>query len=54
VFLGDALCDLGAIINLMSLATFKKIKGLEMVPAEKLVKVVDGTQQEPEGVGFNV
>lgn len=27
VFLGEALCDLGANINLMSIATFRKIKG---------------------------
>jgi len=54
VFLGDALCDLGGKIKLMSLATFRKIKGLNMVPTEKLVRVVDGTEQEPEGVAFNM
>jgi hypothetical protein len=48
VFLGDALCDLEANINLMSLETLKKIKGLRMIPAEKLVGVVDGTLHEPE------
>jgi len=31
VFLGNALCDLGAKINLMSLATFRKMKRLNMV-----------------------
>jgi len=41
VFLGDALCDLGATINLMSLATFNKIKWLMMTEAEKLVGVAD-------------
>jgi len=54
VFLGDVLCDLGANINQMSMETFKKIKGLRMIPAEKLVGVVDGTSHEPEGVLFNV
>ena len=54
VFLGDALCDLGANINLISIETFKKIKGLTMVPAKKLVGAADGTLHEPEGVLFNV
>ena len=31
VFLGNALCDLGAKINLMSLAIFRKIEGLMMI-----------------------
>jgi len=43
VFLGDALCDLGASIDMMSMETFKKIKGLRMMPAEKLLGVVDRT-----------
>jgi len=34
--LGDALCDLGAKINLMSLATFKKIEGLMLIPDRSL------------------
>jgi len=34
VFLGNALCDLGAKINLMSLATFRKIEGPMMIPTE--------------------
>lgn len=38
----------------MSIETFEKIEGLEMVPAEKLVRVVDGTEHEPERVVFNV
>lgn len=54
VFLGDNLFDLGAIINLMSLEAFKKIKGLRLVLVEKLVGVADGTLPEPEGVLFNV
>jgi hypothetical protein len=37
VFLGNALCDLGASTNLTLLATFYKIKGLRMIEAEKLV-----------------
>jgi len=43
VFLGDALCDLGPSINLMSLATFNEIKGLRMIEAGKLVGVADRT-----------
>lgn len=54
VFLGDALCDLGAKINLMSLATFRKIERLMMISVEKLVRVADGTEEEPEGVVLNV
>lgn len=54
MFLGDNLFDLGAIINLMSLEAFKKIKGLRLVLVEKLVAVADGTLPEPEGVLFNV
>jgi len=54
VFLGNALCDLGAKINMMSLATFRKIEGLMMIPAEKLVRVADETEEEPEGVVLNV
>jgi len=50
VFLGDALCDLGAKINLMSLATCRKIEGLVMIQFEKLVRVADGNEEEPEGV----
>jgi hypothetical protein len=53
VFLGNALCDLGAKINLMSLATFRKIERLKMIPTEKQVRVVDGTEDEPEGVVLN-
>ncbi|AES78144.1 hypothetical protein MTR_7g025100 [Medicago truncatula] len=41
VFLGDTLCDLGVNINLMSMETFKNIKGLMIIPAEKLVGVVE-------------
>jgi len=47
VFLGDTLCDLRAIINLMSMETFKKIKGLRIISAEKLVGVADGILHEP-------
>jgi hypothetical protein len=54
VLLGKALCDLGAKINLMSLETFRKIEGLMMIPTEKLVRVADGTEEEPEGVVLNV
>jgi hypothetical protein len=54
VFHGEALCDLGANINLMSIETFTKIKGLRMTPYEKLVGVADGTMTEPEEVLFNV
>ena len=43
MFVGVALCDLGA-----------KIEGLNMVPTEKLVRVADGTELEPNGVVFNV
>jgi hypothetical protein len=54
VFSGSALCDLGAKINLMSLATFRKIEGLMMMPAEKLVRVADEAEEEPGGVVLNV
>jgi len=54
VFLGEVLCDLGAIIILMSIEIFKKIRGLRMVPSEKLVGVVDGTMYEPKRVLYNV
>jgi len=54
MFLGDTLCNLGSIIILMSIETFKKIEGLRMTPTEKLVGVVNGTLHETEGVVFNV
>jgi len=38
----------------MSLATFRKIEGFIIVPTEKLVRVTDGSEQEPEEVVFNV
>jgi hypothetical protein len=38
----------------MSLETFRKIEGLMMIPTEKLVRVADGTEEEPEGVVLNV
>lgn len=53
VFLGDTLCDLGVNINLMSMETFKNIKGLRIIPAEKLVGVANGTLHEPEEIIFN-
>jgi len=38
----------------MSCATFRKIEGLMMTPAEKLVRVVDETEEDLEGVLPNV
>jgi len=43
VFLGDALCELAASIDLMSMEIFKIIKGMKMVPAQKLLGVAGGT-----------
>ena len=54
MFLGNILCYLGAKINLMSLTTFRKIEGLMMIPTDKLVRVADGTEEEPEGVMLDV
>jgi len=54
VFLGDVVCDLGAIINLMSIETFNKIKGIRMPPVEKPVGLIDGTLHELERALFNV
>lgn len=54
VFLGSTLCALGDKINLMSLATFRKIERLMMIPTDKLVRVADGTKEEPEGVMLDV
>jgi len=54
VYLGDALCDLGASINLMSLGTFKKIRGPKMKPTKAMICVADETMTEAEGVQENV
>jgi len=37
----------------MSIETFKKIKGLRMIPSEKLVGVADVNMTEPKGVLLN-
>jgi hypothetical protein len=39
-FIGEALCELGASINLMLLETFNQTGGLKMQPSEAMVKVV--------------
>jgi len=54
VFLGNALCDLGAKINLVSLAMFRKIERLMIILTDKLVRIADETEEEPDGVMFDV
>ncbi|KEH34999.1 hypothetical protein MTR_3g075280 [Medicago truncatula] len=39
---------------MMTIEIFEKIEGLEMVPAEKLVRVADRAEEESERVVFNV
>lgn len=52
--INETLCDLGASINLMSLATLKKIKGLRMEPTKSMIGISGGTMTEPERVMKNV
>jgi len=50
IYVGEALCDLGAADNLMPYATFKKIGGLELRACFMGVGLADSTLAEPTGM----
>ncbi|XP_016690859.1 uncharacterized protein [Gossypium hirsutum] len=48
-YLGKALCDLGASINVMPLSTFKKLRIGHMKPTTVTLQLVDRSLAQPEG-----
>ncbi|XP_047172154.1 uncharacterized protein LOC124840182 [Vigna umbellata] len=53
-FVGKALIDLGASINLMPLSMFEKIESLELKPTRMTLQLVDRSVKYPYGVGEDV
>lgn len=54
VFVGEALCDLGAGGNLMSLSTFNRIGGLTLRPCFINVGLADGSETKHVGMVRNM